>query len=436
MLPEALSLAETRDAIATLDAAELKVASLVINRVLPDGERCALCDRRRREERRVVADAARSIGATRVLRVVPEMDREVRGAGALAFLERQTKSGRRLGRRLAKAAAPSRPRVAGVRAPDPRPRLPIHTFDGASLVWFVGKGGTGKTTMAAATALALARSRSADRVLLLSVDPAHSLADVFNASPRDLRAGAEPIDPTVPNLRVRELDAAAELASRRCAIQAALDEIVAALGSGANRNVGSLLELAPPGIDELFGLVSVMEALQSDAYSQIVVDAAATGHALRLLEMPDAAREWVHVLLGLLLKYRRLVRPGKLAAELIDLSKSIRLLQQRFQSPNLTRFVAVTRAAEIPRLETERLLVRLKRAGVRVPVLLINAMTLLPGGCRRCNRTARAEAQEVAPLAEACRRSFRDCAIIQAPLVAPPPRGVAALERWARHWMS
>ena len=57
---------------------------------------------------------------------------------------------------------------------------------------------------------------------------------------------------------------------------------------------------------------------------------------------------------------------------------------------------------------------------------------MAPGRCARCRATAAAEARALAPLAAACRRAFRGCAIIQTPLVAPPPRGVAALERWAR----
>ncbi len=82
------------------------------------------------------------------------------------------------------------------------------------------------------------------------------------------------------------------------------------------------MDLAPPGIDELFGVLSVVEP--APPIDVIVVDTAPTGHALRLLEMPEAAREWMQVLLRVLLKYRSLVRPGQLAAELVEISKSIR----------------------------------------------------------------------------------------------------------------
>ena len=168
--------------------------------------------------------------------------------------------------------------------------------------------------------LALADRRR--RVLLLSTDPAHSLGDVFHAEAGDT-ARAMPGAP--PNLAVRELDAAGALASRRAVLEGAFDEIAAAVGlDGAGAAIGAagLMDLAPPGIDELFGILAVIDARA--AYDVVLVDTAPTGHALRLLEMPDAAREWTQLLLRILMKYRSLVRPGRLAAELVDVSKAIR----------------------------------------------------------------------------------------------------------------
>jgi arsenite-transporting ATPase len=189
-----------------------------------------------------------------------------------------------------------------------------------------------------------------------------------------------------------------------------------------------LIDLAPPGIDELFGILSVVDA-RAD-YDVIVVDTAPTGHALRLLEMPDAAREWLQVLLRVLLKYRSLVRPGQLAAELVEVSKSIRELQILLRDPKETRFIVVTRAAAVPRRETERLLARLRRLRLATPMVIFNALTMAPGRCARCRATAAAERRELAAL-----RRPRRCAIIRTPLSAPPPRGVEALEQWGGLWV-
>jgi arsenite-transporting ATPase len=190
------------------------------------------------------------------------------------------------------------------------------------------------------------------------------------------------------------------------------------------------MTLAPPGIDELFGVLSVVEA-RAD-FDAIVVDTAPTGHALRLLEMPDTAREWMQVLLRVLLKYKTLVRPGQLAAELVELSKSIRELQTLLRDPAQTRFIVVTRAAEVPRLETVRLLAQLRRLRLATPTLVVNALTIAPGRCRWCRATAAAEHREREALRRVCGRR---CAMIDTPLAAPPPRGVRQLNEWAARWL-
>jgi hypothetical protein len=95
----------------------------------------------------------------------------------------------------------------------------------------------------------------------------------------------------------------------------------------------------------------------------------------------------------------------------------------------------VTRAAEVPRLETERLMSTLHGLRIASPLLVVNAVTLRPGDCSWCRRTARKESRETARLAARCRLRSRECAIILAPLAAPPPRGLAALTRWGETWM-
>jgi arsenite-transporting ATPase len=302
-------------------------------------------------------------------------------------------------------------------------------------MFFGGKGGVGKTTVAAALALRLARADAGRRILLLSTDPAHSLSDVFKTPITDT---ARPIHTAPANLVMRELDAGRALDARRADLESALDEIAAAVGadeaSAAGHRGSDLLML--PGIDELFGILSVVDARA--AYDLIIIDTAPTGHALRLLEMPEAAREWVRVLLGVLLKYRSLVRPGQLASELVEVSKSIRALQALLHDAHSTRFIVVTRAAEVPRLETARLLQRLRRLRLAVPAVIVNAVTMAPGACARCRVTAAAERRELTALRRARPRpvsASSECVMIQAPLSAPPPRGAHALNRWAGRWI-
>src|SRR5262249_7141391 len=242
--------------------------------------------------------------------------------------------------------------------------------------------------------------------------------------------------------RVREVDAAATLRARRETLEAALNGIVSAFGSSdRGRGVTELLDLAPPGIDELLGMLSVAELIPADSAGVaaapriLIVDMAPTGHALRLLEMPDIARAWIQALMRVLLKYRRLgsvAKADRLGEELVDLSKSIRRLHDRLRDRIHARVVVVTRAARVPRLETQRLLDRLRRLKLPANTLVVNAAMLVPGACPRCRAVAAAERRERSEIARTCRR--HRCAIILSPLAAPPPCGGRALDRWAGAW--
>jgi arsenite-transporting ATPase len=446
LTPEAMSLAESKDGLQAIEASGLRVAEIVVNRVLSDGPPCPMCDRRRTAEGAVLGEIVRFAGRSRI-RVVPEESREPRGFRALAAI----------GQRLAAAPErfPARKVVArrrwpahlksgqmGISVSGRRSAFSLKAFDRTQLIVVCGKGGVGKTTTAAALAIVFARARPDRETFLLSTDPAHSLGDVLGA-----RVGNAPtgIVGAPSNLRVRELDAAVVFASKRSSIEKALGEVAEALGavslsSSPGAGIGELMKLAPPGIDELFGLISVADLVAPRAKvdrgpGTIVVDTAPTGHALRLLAMPDDASEWVRMLMRVLLKYRQVMRPGRLADELLDLSRSIRALGDLLRDAARTRFVVVTRAAQLPRVETGRLLQALRRLRVHVPFVVVNALTLAPGSCANCRRRAAAERREIARLARVCRRTSRECAIIQAPLAAPPPRGVDGLIKWATTWI-
>jgi arsenite-transporting ATPase len=457
-IPEALSLAESEDGIAALVGSGVDVKTIVVNHVLPAGGACPVCDRRRDHERRIVAAIRQRIGRGREMRLLPAQIREPRGLKALRALSRarisvEISSGltaesaesaeRRDSQRTRRSPRFISPRVPGLvlsaaSAGHDREASLTRIVDGASLLFVCGKGGVGKTTVSAAAALRLARAHPTMRVLLLSTDPAHSLADVFRTAVGDTAHG---LQGAPKNLVVRELDAARAFADRRGQIERALGEIASSFGAGGTASHGvtiqgppaaaaELIDLAPPGIDELFGVLSVVDA--RGAYDLVVIDTAPTGHALRLLEMPDAAREWTQVLLRVLLKYGSLVRPGRLAKELVEVSKSIRALQAVLRDPVRTRFVVVTRAADVPRRETARLLAQLRRLRLAAPAVVANALTLAPGRCARCRATAASEARELAALRRLCARR---CAIIQTPLAAPAPRGASALEQWSRAWI-
>ena len=191
-----------------------------------------------------------------------------------------------------------------------------------------------------------------------------------------------------------------------------------------------LIDLSPLGLDEIFGILSVSDALLSSdgkppKYDLVVVDTAPTGHALRLLEMPAKALEWVHTLLAILLKYRKVTGLGSLASDLLELAKQMRQFLELLHDPKRTRLVAVTRAAQLPRLETARLLAGVKKMKIAVSALLVNAVTM--GACARCRRSAAVEQREIRALPTAHPK-------LLAAEVAPPPRSIGELRRWGRTW--
>jgi arsenite-transporting ATPase len=298
------------------------------------------------------------------------------------------------------------------------------------LLFFGGKGGVGKTTCAAAAALLLAEARPDRRVLVLSADPAHSLADALSVPLGD---DPRPVPGAPPGLQARELDATRTFAAWRARHLAGIEEGLtgAAEGDLERRAWQGLLDLAPPGLDELSAVSALVDALQTE--DLVIVDTAPTGHALRLLEAPGLMQAWVKELLTLLLKYREAVHLGRLAEQLVELSRDLRHLVEILHDPAQTLFLAVTRAAELPRRETVRLFADLERLDLAAPAVLVDAVTA--PGCLVCEESAAAEEAEIRALRRDLDRAGRKaCAIITAPAVFPPPRGVTTLREWGQTW--
>ena len=145
-----------------------------------------------------------------------------------------------------------------------------------------GKGGVGKTTCAAA--LAIAAAAGGARTLVLSTDPAPSLGDALG-----VRIGRRPRRVTTRRgvLHAVEIDAATVIREWLASRSAMLRDI-ALRGTWLDaEDVSELLGLSLPGIDELAGLIELMRIGRSGRYDVIVVDTAPTGHTLRMLAMPE-----------------------------------------------------------------------------------------------------------------------------------------------------
>jgi arsenite-transporting ATPase len=274
-------------------------------------------------------------------------------------------------------------------------------------------------------------------VLLLSTDPAHSLADVLG---QRVAAAARPIRGGPPTLRVRAIDAAREFSQMRARYASAIDALFDRLmqtGSSPiridashDRNVmHGLIEFAPPGIDELAAIVEVVETTETEPRQTIVIDTAPTGHALRLLEMPALIHDWTRALMRILLKYQPIGAIEEFGPVLLTLSRGVRRLQTLLADREQTSFVVVTRAAALPREETRDLLRHLERLKIHVQTVVVNAVGR--GTCERCRSEARDERRHLESLREDAGR----IPLLIAPAEFPPPRASLLLRQWHRRWV-
>ncbi len=165
-------------------------------------------------------------------------------------------------------------------------------------ILYTGKGGVGKTSVAAATALKAARAGK--KVLVMSTDPAHSLSDAF-----DEEVGPEPKE-MATGLFAQEMDHGRMIEEHWAEIQ----EYMTTFFEWQGTNSLAAEELAMlPGMDELFGLLMVRRHHNAGIYDALIVDAAPTGETLRLLSLPDQMSWYVEKIFPIQRRAAKVIRP-------------------------------------------------------------------------------------------------------------------------------
>ena len=149
-------------------------------------------------------------------------------------------------------------------------------------ILYTGKGGVGKTSVAAATARHCAAAGL--RTIILSTDPAHSLSDSL-----EVPLGSDPT-PIGERLDGQEVQAQEEMERHWDAVQSWLGQLLADRGLDP---IAAEELTVPPGMDELFSLLQIKRHHEAGEYEAIIVDCAPTGETLRLLSFPDIARWWL-----------------------------------------------------------------------------------------------------------------------------------------------
>jgi arsenite-transporting ATPase len=163
---------------------------------------------------------------------------------------------------------------------------------------FTGKGGVGKTTVAAATAVRAAAS--GQRTLVMSTDPAHSLGDSF-----EVEIGSDPTQIS-DLLWAQQIDAQERLEDNWREIQ---DYMIQLMNWAGTDTIQAEELTVLPGLDEIFALIDVKTHVESENYDVLVVDCAPTAETLRLLSLPDVMQWYIERIFPVERRIVKTVRP-------------------------------------------------------------------------------------------------------------------------------
>ena len=298
-------------------------------------------------------------------------------------------------------------------------------------LFYGGKGGVGKTTCAAATGLALAGT--GQRTLVVSTDPAHSLADAFEtelgSEPRELRPNLEAveIDPDTRAERYQRIATALAADLRAAGIRLEEEEVDRLFAAGT-----------PAGGDELAALDLLVEYVDDGRWDVVVFDTAPTGHTLRLFDFPEVLGLALETTRSLQGQVRRL---GDAARRMTlgplsylsgrDRDEGIEDLQARLErardllvDPERTTFRIVTIPETMAIAESERLLERLREAGVPVETIVVNrVLAEADEDCARCQSRLYRHDERV----ETVRETFPDLDVITLPETVGEIHGLETL---------
>ncbi|MFA9515845.1 ArsA family ATPase [Halopenitus sp. H-Gu1] len=267
-------------------------------------------------------------------------------------------------------------------------------IDAPEYVLYGGKGGVGKTTMAAATGLSSAAEGTS--TLVVSTDPAHSLSDTYGveipARPSRIREDiplyAAEIDPDAAmdegifGTEGDPLGGLGDLGGMAGMAETDSDPD-GPNGSSEEGPLGGLLGGTMPGADEAAAMRQLLEYLDDPRFDRVVIDTAPTGHTLRLLQLPEIMDSMIGRMMRLRQQFSGMMDGLKgmfgagsddadPSADLDALQERIKRLRSVLRDPDRTDFRVVMIPEEMGVLESERLVDRLGEFGIPVQTIVVN----------------------------------------------------------------
>ena len=293
------------------------------------------------------------------------------------------------------------------------------------LLLFGGKGGVGKTTCAASTALYLAKNF---KTLLISTDPAHSVADSLGLKIGDEIKEVEGIK----NLSALEISAEKALSKFKIEYEDEIKKIFDTSTYLDQEDIDSLLALPIPGIDEVMGFKTIVDLIEEAKFEKYIVDTAPTGHALRLLTLPELLDDWIKVMAKMRWKYRYMVttfagkyKPDEADDLLLSMKKTVKRIENLLKDQQRCEFIVITIPESMAILETERLINNLSKYGINVKQLVINNV-LESGDCGFCRERKKEQEKYINQIGG----KFSNLEITITPLQPREVKGIDALENF------
>ncbi|MGK5506994.1 ArsA family ATPase [Brevibacillus formosus] len=241
------------------------------------------------------------------------------------------------------------------------------------IVIYTGKGGVGKTSVAAATAVKLAKQGK--RTLVLSTDAAHSLADSLGTV-----IGPDPV-PIIENLWGQEVNSLRETERNWGAVQGWLTTL---LDKAQLTDITTEEMLVFPGMEEMFSLLQIKEHALSGRFDVLVVDCAPTGETLRLLSYPNVLNWWLEKIFPTERKLIKLVRPVAKIVNKVELpsddvldsveqlARGLEEMQRIVLDPEITSVRIVVNPEKMVLAEAKRSFTYLNLFGFNTDAIIVN----------------------------------------------------------------
>jgi len=294
--------------------------------------------------------------------------------------------------------------------------------------FFSGKGGVGKTSCAAATALYF--SKKGKKTLVISIDPAHSLGDSFS-----VKIGGE-VKKLANNLYAVEIDPVKAMEEYKDKLSPHLEKMDYLKGFGLEETFD--IAGMTPGIDEVAAFDKFLKYMQNKEYDIIIFDTAPTGHALRFLSLPDVLESWVGKLIKMRMKMaaitgiiKKILPFGEktdesFGAKELEAMKS-RILEAKkiLSDPKRTHFNIVLIPEAMSILESERSLKSLAEYKIPVETVIINNIMPQNTSCAFCSERRKQQLKRVSEIEKA----FKNVDIKKLDLLSKEVRGFEMLEK-------